>query len=88
MNEGEFDIFLDVDFRALALVEHFAILAAIGAHIADPSLDLGHELAAAPFEHLSEIVIPILLRRRLSPLCRRHTGCRSFPLRAPCYVQL
>src|SRR5687768_8680061 len=87
LNKGKFDVFLNVDFRALALVEDFAILAAVGADIANLALDLVHKLATALLEHLSQLVIPVFPSRPLRTLRRRHDPYRSFPLRAP-YVQL
>ena len=60
LDEGELDVFLDVDFGALALVEHLAVLAAVGPHVANPALHLVHQLAAAVLEHLLQLVVPAL----------------------------
>src|SRR5262245_23119754 len=72
LNERELDVFLNVDFGALALVEHIALLAAVRAHVANSALNLGHQLAAAVLEHLPQLAIAAGFGCCLRALRRRH----------------
>src|SRR6185436_13441988 len=79
LDERELDILLDVDLGALALVEHVALFAALGSHVANATLHFGHEFAATVLEHLAKLVVTARLRGSLClRRCRSHGTYRSF----------
>jgi hypothetical protein len=52
---------MDVDLRALALVEHVAVLVAVRPDVADAALDFVHQLATAVLKHLLQLFVPARL---------------------------
>src|SRR5204863_2324413 len=63
LDEREFDVLLNVDFRALALVENITLLATVSPHVANFALHFAQQLAAALLEHLLQFVIAAGLAR-------------------------
>jgi DnaK suppressor protein len=62
LDERELDILLDVDLRALTLVEDVALLVAFHPNVAHPALNFVEQFSAAVFEHLLQLVVAVLCR--------------------------
>src|SRR6187431_186135 len=80
LDEREFDVLLDVHFRALALVQYIALLIALRSGVANLLVNRVQQLPTAILEHLPQLVIAACLCRHL--LFRRRSHDPLLPSRA------
>ena len=65
LDEGQFDIFLDIDFRRFALIHDVVrLLGAFSTDAANLALDFSHEFSLTLLQHLLEVVVSRGLRGR------------------------